>query len=127
MAGTHRGLRYEREGKKGGDIITDSIIRHPPSLRLSFKLCLPDDLTFSLNETLTLSAAKLGLRLGLRSEAAAKFCSWLSIKKKNHDVFKRCTVLTKELDKKLLFLCVRILIVPEIITAKSLQINQQCL
>ncbi len=79
----------KRKVKKGGDIITDSITRHPPSLCLSFKRRLQEDLTFSLRETHTLSAAKLDLRLGLRSDAAAKFCRVGShSKRKKHDVSK---------------------------------------
>lgn len=61
--------------KKGGDIITYSI-RHPPFICLSF-VCsnsVYQRTQHFYTETLTLSAAKLCLRLGLRSEAAAKFC-----------------------------------------------------
>lgn len=79
--------------EKDGDIITDSISRHPPSLRLSFKYHLPEDLMFSLRETLTLSAAKLGLCLHFyfffQSTAAVKLYRIGSqSKRRKHNVSK---------------------------------------
>lgn len=72
VAGTHIDLRCEREGKKGR---RHNNRHYQQTVTLpSLVIQRPEDLMFSLRDTLTLSAAKLGLRLGIQRTAAAKFC-----------------------------------------------------